>query len=66
MVDSAGSKFVPVVAAVSSKGLMHLPNAVRAGLGLKEGEKVVFFIDEDRRRAFVVPESEGFHFPSEP
>ena len=42
---------------------MHLPNAVREGLALKDGEKVVFFIDGGKHRAFVVPESEGFAFP---
>jgi AbrB family looped-hinge helix DNA binding protein len=57
------ARIVPVVATVSEKGLMHLPNAVRSGLGLKEGEKVVFFVDEVKHRAVVVPASEGFQFP---
>ena len=65
MGSSTASKLVPVVAAVSDKGLMHLPSAVREGLGLKQGEKVVFFVDEDKRRAYVVSESEGFLFPVE-
>lgn len=57
-------KLVPVVAAVSSKGIMHLPKAVQDGLHLREGEKIVFFVDEGRRRAFVVSETEGFQFPN--
>ncbi|MCI4357722.1 MAG: AbrB/MazE/SpoVT family DNA-binding domain-containing protein [Thermoplasmata archaeon] len=57
------AKLVPAVAAVSQKGLMHLPNAVREGLGLKEGEQVVFFIDSEKHRAVLVPASEGFQFP---
>jgi AbrB family looped-hinge helix DNA binding protein len=57
------ARLVPVVATVSEKGLMHLPNAVRSGLGLKEGEKVVFFVDEAKHRAVVVTESDGFLFP---
>jgi AbrB family looped-hinge helix DNA binding protein len=65
-VIGVGPKLVPVMASVSEKGLMHLPNAVRTGLGLKSGEKLVFFVDEDRRRAVLVPESEGFQFPVEP
>jgi AbrB family looped-hinge helix DNA binding protein len=56
---------VPVVAAVSANGLMHLPKAVREGLGLKESEKVVFFINQDRRLAFLVPASDGFNPPPE-
>jgi AbrB family looped-hinge helix DNA binding protein len=59
------TKLVPVVATVSANGLMHVPRAVREGLGLEPGEKVVFFIDEQKRRAVVVPESEGFLFPAE-
>jgi bifunctional DNA-binding transcriptional regulator/antitoxin component of YhaV-PrlF toxin-antitoxin module len=59
------SKLVPVVAAVSAKGLMHLPKAVRDGQGLKEDEKVVFFINEDRRLAYIVPESDAFRPPRE-
>ena len=43
---------------------MHLPNAVREGLGLKEGEQVVFFIDPEKHRAVLVPASEGFQFPA--
>ncbi|MFI5418227.1 MAG: AbrB/MazE/SpoVT family DNA-binding domain-containing protein [Candidatus Lutacidiplasmatales archaeon] len=56
---------VPVTASVSPKGIMHLPKAVREGLGLKEGEELVFFIDEGNRRAWVYPASEGFRFPVE-
>jgi AbrB family looped-hinge helix DNA binding protein len=58
-------KLVPVVATVSAKGLMHLPKVVREGLGLKEDEKVVFFVNEDRRLAFMVPESDAFSPPAE-
>jgi AbrB family looped-hinge helix DNA binding protein len=57
------AKLVPVVATVSAKGLMHLPKVVREGLGLKEDEKVVFFVNEDRRLAFMVPESDAFSPP---
>lgn len=60
-----GPRLVPVVAAVSSNGLMHLPKAVREGIGLREGEKVVFFVDEKGHSAKIVPESEGFRFPDE-
>lgn len=56
-------KIVPAVAAVSKTGLMHLPGAVRLGLGLGEGERVVFFVDREKRRAVLVPESSGFQFP---
>ncbi|MCI4327506.1 MAG: hypothetical protein L3K16_07750 [Thermoplasmata archaeon] len=59
------AKLVPVVAAVSAKGLMHLPKVIRDGLGLKKDEKVVFFISEDRRLAYVIPESDAFRPPPE-
>lgn len=42
---------------------MHLPKAVQEGLGLKDGEKIVFFVDEERGQATVVSESKGFQFP---
>jgi|GEM_PF-3720662 len=59
------AKLVPAVATVSANGLMHLPKAVRDGLGLKEDEKVVFFINENRQLAWVVPERDAFSPPAE-
>jgi len=58
-------RYVPVVATVSAKGLMHLPNSVRTGLGLKEGGRIVFFVDSKSRRAILVPEIDAFQFPVE-
>jgi bifunctional DNA-binding transcriptional regulator/antitoxin component of YhaV-PrlF toxin-antitoxin module len=51
------------VATVSTGGLVHLPKAVQETLGLKKGEKIVFFVDAAREIAYLVSESQGFQFP---